>query len=92
MSHIKNALHIVKPKKVKLDKDLLIICYCSVGYRSANFANKLLKSGYSNVYNLKGSIFEWANKGQELYSDGNKVSKIHPFNKEWGQLLQKNNL
>ena len=88
VSHIEGAVH---KSKVKLpeDKDSMIIVYCSVGYRSADYCEKLSKSGYSKVYNLLGSIFEWANSGQPVYRNGKEVKEVHPYNKKWGQLLNK---
>ena len=35
-----------------INKDELIILYCSNGYRSLNAYEKLKKYGYKNVYNL----------------------------------------
>lgn len=44
-------------------KNQLIVAYCSVGYRSAALAQELAARGFTNVYNLEGSLFEWANRG-----------------------------
>lgn len=87
ISHIKRAVNITDVKKVKISKDSKIICYCSVGYRSAKFSKKLQSMGYLNVYNLEGSIFEWANKGYDLYKGNKKTKYVHPYNKKWGALL-----
>ena len=73
--------------KLPDDKDTKIIVYCSVGYRSAAAAHKLKRQGYKNVYNLEGSIFEWANKGNPVYKGDKQVKKVHPYNKKWGELL-----
>lgn len=64
-----------------------IVTYCSVGYRSAAMADRLRKAGFSNVSNLRGSIFQWANEGRPLYRDGARVEKVHPYDKIWGRLL-----
>ncbi|MCP3931194.1 MAG: rhodanese-like domain-containing protein, partial [Bacteroidetes bacterium] len=58
ISRIPGAIHIPTPEKVTYDKNSYIIVYCSVGYRSANFASKLQEAGFTRVYNLRGSIFE----------------------------------
>ena len=68
---------------VALPKDTQIVTYCSVGYRSAKSAQRLQAAGFTNVRNLDGSIFQWANEGRPL--DGGR--KVHPFNKKWGALL-----
>jgi len=37
-----------------------VVLYCSVGYRSADLAAQLQAHGLTNLYNLEGSIFQWA--------------------------------
>lgn len=75
--------------EIKLPKDQPIVTYCSVGYRSGAFAKKLQEAGYTNVQNLAGSIFQWANEGRPLEHAGKAVMKVHPYNSTWGQLLKK---
>ncbi|MEM8660723.1 MAG: rhodanese-like domain-containing protein [Pseudomonadota bacterium] len=66
--------------------------YCSVGYRSSKATEQLLKLGLSNVHNLEGSIFEWANEGKPLVQGGSDSLTpshvVHPFDDNWGQLLR----
>ena len=64
------------------------VVYCSVGYRSGAFAKKLQDAGYTNVQNMAGSIFQWANEGYPVERDGKRVSKVHPYNGTWGKLLK----
>ena len=66
-----------------------IVLYCSVGYRSSMLANKLLARGFANVYNLEGSIFQWANEGRPVYARGVQVDVVHPYDNKWGQLLDR---
>ena len=70
-----------------LQKDTLIVVYCSVGLRSAVTAQALQKRGYRNVFNLEGSLFEWANSGLPVYRGDMKVDRVHPFDRKWGELL-----
>jgi len=92
VSHLRDAVH-VEPEApvsaVHFPKDQPLVTYCSVGYRSGAFAEKLRSAGYSKVSNLEGSIFRWANEGRPLFRDGKTVSKVHPYNRTWGLLLQK---
>jgi hypothetical protein len=61
-----------------------------VGWRSADLVTNLRAEGYHNSFNLKGSIFEWANSGQKVYKNNEKETHlVHPFNKKWGVLLEK---
>ena len=64
-----------------------VVVYCSVGYRSSRLAEKLRARGIENVFNLEGSLFRWANEGRPLYRGDERVYEAHPYDKEWGQLL-----
>ena len=66
-----------------------IVVYCSVGYRSSALARDLMRSGYTQVSNLEGSIFEWANKGRGVYRGNEPVRVVHPYDKTWGALLDR---
>lgn len=70
-----------------LKTDRPIVVYCSVGYRSARIAHRLRNQGFTNVANLEGSIFRWANEGRPVYRDGQPVATVHPYDATWGQLL-----
>ena len=70
-----------------LSRDAPIVVYCSVGYRSARLTSRLQKQGFTNVANLKGSIFRWANEGRTVVRNGNPVRAVHPYDNTWGRLL-----
>lgn len=70
-----------------LPKDTPIVTYCAVGYRSGEMAERLRTAGYSNVHNLEGSIFQWANEHRPLVRGEQPVSTVHPYNSFWGRLL-----
>jgi len=72
-----------------LAHDAAIVAYCSVGYRSAELVNKLRERGFTNIRNLEGSIFGWANGGRSVERDGRSVEEVHPFDEQWGKLLRK---
>lgn len=74
--------------QVNIPADKPIVTYCSVGYRSAAFAQKLQEGGFKNVQNLEGSIFEWANDGRPVVRDAHRAEKVHPYNQTWGKLLK----
>ena len=69
-------------------KDKPIVVYCSVGYRSARIAERLQQAGFSVVYNLEGSIFQWANEGRSVFKDDRPTMLVHPYNALWGKLLK----
>ena len=68
-------------------KDQLIVVYCSVGYRSSQLAALLLEGGYTQVVNLEGSIFAWANAGEPVVRDGREVRAVHPYGPIWERFL-----
>ncbi len=70
-------------------KDTPLVVYCSVGYRSGAIVEGLIKNGYSQVKNLEGSLFEWANSGLPVYQAGRIVTKVHPYSSSWGRLLNR---
>lgn len=70
-------------------KNAHIVTYCSVGWRSSAFAERLRAAGYTDVQNLDGSIFRWANEGRVVVdSAGRTVRVVHPFDRLWGRLLR----
>lgn len=70
-----------------------IVLYCSVGYRSEKIGERLQKMGYTQVFNLYGSIFEWANEGYPLVDEqGRPAKSIHTYNKNWSQWVEAENL
>ena len=70
-------------------KDAPIVVYCSVGVRSSALAEKLISTGFRNVSNLEGSIFEWANLGYPVYRGSAPATKVHPYDANWGRLLER---
>lgn len=75
-----------------IDLDQPVVVYCSIGYRSEKIAEKLQKKGYK-VFNLYGSIFEWANTGHRI-TDNNGVDTktLHGYNKSWSKWIETKNL
>ena len=71
-----------------IDRNKTIVVYCSIGYRSEKIGEKLSKLGFKKVYNLYGSIFEWANQGYPLTDfEGKPTNKIHVYNKKWSKWM-----
>lgn len=66
-----------------------VVLYCSVGYRSADLAAQLQGQGLTNLYNLEGSIFQWANEGRPVFRGSKPVKGVHPFDEDWGRLLDR---
>ncbi len=94
ISHIPGAIWVgynnFKLKRIKeIAKDAKIVTYCSVGYRSERIGEKLQKAGFTDVSNLKGSIFKWVNEGNPIVDkDDQPTEKVHGFNKSWGKWVK----
>jgi rhodanese-related sulfurtransferase len=98
ISHLPNAIHAGYDQfdhsifeGVKKDEPILL--YCSVGYRSEKIGEKLQKMGFTKVYNLYGSIFEWVNKGYPVENSSNKNAKeVHTYDEKWSQWVTNPNI
>ena len=95
VSHIKNAIWVGYEdfdtlRVQNIARDEKIIVYCSVGYRSEKIAEKLVASGYTNVVNLYGGVFEWVNQDKSVVDQtGNETELVHAYSKKWGIWLNK---
>ena len=90
VSHLRDAQNVAPDSPasaIKLAKDQPIVTYCSIGYRSGGFAERLRQAGYVRIVNLEGSIFRWANEGRPLFRGTERVTEVHPYNRIWGLLL-----
>lgn len=96
-SHLKDAIAVgydffnIDSTSQKIpNKNSKIVVYCSLGIRSEDIAEKLKKSGYKNVFNLYGGIFEWKNNQQKVYNlKEQETDSVHAFSKDWSKWLQK---
>jgi len=97
VSHLRGAVLAPTPAAARAalagrPKGEEVVVYCSVGYRSAELAEVLQEAGYTEVRNLEGSIFQWANEGRPVYRSGGRddqaVRAVHPYNRRWGRLLK----
>ncbi|MGS2725300.1 rhodanese-like domain-containing protein [Psychroserpens sp. BH13MA-6] len=97
VSHLKDAIYVgydtfeIQRLQSKIpQRDQPIVVYCSLGIRSETIAEKLIKAGYSNVRNLYGGIFQWKNKGFDIYNSNNtKTDSVHVFSDTWSKWLLK---
>jgi rhodanese-related sulfurtransferase len=92
VSHLHGAINLRTADDIKQaiaqrqpDKTIL---YCSVGFRSSRTAHILEQQGVTDIMNLEGSIFQWANDGRAVYQGEVPVEKVHPYGKRWGGLLK----
>lgn len=73
----------------KLDKNKEVIVYCSIGVRSQNIGKKLAEKGFTDVKNLYGGIFLWADQDREMHNErGVDTDAVHGYNKVWGRWVK----
>ncbi len=92
VSHLPGAVQASGKQALALARaagDRPVVVYCAVGYRSSKTAKALMAAGIENVANLEGSIFEWANAGHSVVRGEHTVREVHPFDKKWGQMLDR---
>lgn len=65
-----------------------VVVYCSVGWRSSDLVQQLRDRGVEKVWNLEGSIFQWANEGRPVVRNGEEVRQVHPYDESWGRFLE----
>ncbi len=95
VSRIKGSIHVGYDKfninsTNSIKKDEIIIVYCTIGARSEQIGEKIIKDGFKNVFNLYGGLIYWKNQGYPVLDKSNKVTQnIHVYSKEWGKWLRK---
>ena len=92
VSHLPGAVWAETPQQIafvlrEASDGQTVMLYCSVGVRSSKAAATLVRSGRTNVFNLQGSVFQWANEGRTLVANDRAVHVVHPYNERWGVLL-----
>jgi rhodanese-related sulfurtransferase len=63
-------------------RDATVIAYCTIGYRSGEYAAKLREKGI-DACNLDGSILSWAHAGKPLMDDKGETKRLHVYGKRW---------
>ena len=67
----------------KNHRDKTIITYCTVGYRSGIYAQKLRKDGW-NAWNYQGSILDWCDHRLPVVTRlGQSTNQVHTYNSRY---------
>jgi len=66
-------------------KDRPIVAYCTIGYRSGQFAKRLAEDGFE-ASNLRGSLLAWAQAGLPLINDEGETKQVHVYGPQWDLL------
>lgn len=95
VSHLPGAVHAQGEDIARLvagtEPNRVVVLYCSVGYRSSAAVADLIQLNdpdlVGRVWNLEGSIFEWANSGRAVYRGREEADRVHPYGEQWSKLL-----
>ena len=94
VSHLGDALNLETAQAIVnmvaqrgLGKETEIVVYRSVSYRSAAVAADLQELGFTRVFNLEHSLFDWANKGYPMIDSNGSTDKVHTFSRVWSVLV-----
>jgi rhodanese-related sulfurtransferase len=93
ISHLPNATWVGEKYDVKklsaVGKDTKIVVYCSVGIRSEEYGEEMLQDGFTQVYNLYGSIFYWKDAGYNVVDQNEKpTQRVHVYARKWATFLK----
>ncbi|HSH95969.1 MAG TPA: sterol desaturase family protein [Roseimicrobium sp.] len=93
ISHLPGAQRVDPTASIRsllssLPSDRRLVLYCSIGYRSSQTAEQLMRLGRTNVIGLDGSIFAWANAGLPLVSNNVPTVLVRPFSDSYSALLK----
>ena len=90
ISHLPDSRHVPPDtsdsalKQLLPDANQTLLVYCAGGYRSAQMARRLQALAHTNVLNLEGAIFAWAEA--DLPLEGGDT--VHPYNAMGRRMLQ----
>lgn len=94
VSHIPGAMFVGYDdfdwdKVENLDRSKTVIVYCSIGVRSQNIGKELKEKGFTDVKNLYGGIFLWADQDRDMHNErGVDTDAVHGYSRLWGRWVQ----
>ena len=93
LSHLPGAIQVdpgADPSVVarRIPSQRPVVVYCSVGWRSSALAARWRRSVGTEILNLEGSIFAWANENRPLESAMTGPPRVHPYQAIFGRLLR----
>lgn len=63
-----------------------VVCYCTIGYRSAQYAQAMKQRGVS-IASFNGSIIAWCQAGQKVTTqNGRDTTRVHVYGPKWNLL------
>lgn len=72
-------------QQIERYRNYTVVVYCTIGYRSGLYVNRLLKKNIKAV-NLAGGVLAWAHAGQLFNKEGRMSKRVHVYGKQWDLL------
>ena len=70
-------------RTIKAHTGKTVVCYCTIGYRSAKYADAMKQRGIA-VASFNGSIVAWCQAGQKLTTpDGRETNRVNVYGSQW---------
>jgi sodium/bile acid cotransporter 7 len=66
-------------------KDVKIVAYCTISYRSGMFVKEMERKGIK-ISNLAGGLLAWVLEGGKVFDTHGETKRIHVYNKKWNYL------
>jgi sodium/bile acid cotransporter 7 len=63
-------------------RDVVVIGYCTISYRSGKLAEKLKAQGVV-ILNLRGGLLAWVHDGGKVYDRDGETRRIHVYGRQW---------
>jgi len=64
-------------------KDVIIIGYCTISYRSGKLARELMNKQGITMYNLRGGLLAWVHDGGKIVDQKGETKRIHVYGRKW---------
>lgn len=64
-------------------KDHIIVGYCTISYRSGEFARELTAKKGITMYNLRGGLLAWVHDGGKVVDQKGETRRIHVYGRKW---------
>ena len=64
-------------------KDVIIIGYCTISYRSGKLAQELMNKQGITMYNLRGGLLAWVHNGGKVVDSKGETRRIHVYGRKW---------
>lgn len=66
-------------------KNVTVVAYCTIGYRSAGFVKEMEKKGIM-IYNLAGGLLAWVLEGGKVFDARGETKRIHVYDHKWNYI------